>query len=43
LPIENTGRAYIPLLANDVLRVGALANLTAARTCWVAAHGSDYQ
>ena len=43
LPIDNTGRAYIPLMPNDVLRVGALANLTAARTCWVAAHGADYQ
>lgn len=43
LPIDNTGKRYIPLLANDVLRVGALANLTAAKTCWVSAHGNDYQ
>ena len=43
LPIDNTGKRYIPLLAGDVLRVGALANLTAAKTCWVSAHGNDYQ
>jgi len=43
LPIDNTGKRYIPLLAGDVLRVGALANLTAAKTCWVQASGNDYQ
>ena len=43
LPIDNTGKRYIPLMANDILRVGALANLTAAKTCWVSAHGNDYQ
>ena len=43
LPIDNTGKRYIPLLPNDVLKVGALANLTAAKTCWVQASGNDYQ
>ena len=43
LPTDNTGRRYIPLLPNDVLKVGALANLTAAKTCWVQASGNDYQ
>ena len=43
LPLDNTGKRYIPLLAGDVLRVGALANLTAAKTCWVQASGNDYQ
>jgi len=43
LPLDNTGKRYIPLLAGDVLRVGALANLTAAKTCWVSGHGNDYQ
>lgn len=43
LPVDNTGRRYIPLMANDVLKVGALANLTAAKTCWVQASGNDYQ
>ena len=26
LPIDNTGKRYIPLMPNDVLKVGALAN-----------------
>lgn len=43
LPIDNTGKRYIPLLAGDVLRVGALANLTSAKTVWVHASGNDYQ
>ena len=43
LPIDNTGKRYIPLMPNDLLKVGALANLTAAKTCWVSAHGNDYQ
>ncbi len=43
LPIDNTGKRYIPLKGNDVLKVGALANLTAAKTCWVHASGADYQ
>lgn len=43
LPIDNTGKRYIPLMANDVLKVGALANLTAAKTCFVHASGNDYQ
>lgn len=43
LPIDNTGKRFIHLMAGDVLRVGALANLTAAKTCWVSAHGNDYQ
>lgn len=43
LPVDNTGKRYIPLMANDVLKCGALANLTAAKTCWVHASGNDYQ
>jgi len=43
LPVDNTGKRYIPLMPNDVLRCGALANLTAAKTCWVQGQGSDYQ
>lgn len=43
LPYDNQGNKYIPLNANDVLRVGALANLTSGKTCWVSAIGSDYQ
>lgn len=43
LPVDNAGRRYIPLMPNDVLKVGALANLTAAKTCWVQGSGNDYQ
>lgn len=43
LPIDNTGKRYIPLMPNDVLKVGALANLSANKTCWVQASGNDYQ
>ena len=43
LPIDNTGKRYIPLLAGDVLRVGSLAGLSLTKTCWVHASGSDYQ
>ena len=43
LPIDNSGKRYIPLMPNDILKVGALANLTTAKTCWVHASGNDYQ
>jgi hypothetical protein len=43
LPIDNTGKRYIPLMPNDVLKCGALANLTTAKTCWVHGSGNDYQ
>ncbi len=43
LPLDNAGNRYIPLMAGDVLKCGALANLTAAKTCWVQAQGADYQ
>jgi hypothetical protein len=43
LPVDNTGRQYISLLPNDVLRVGSLATLSSGRTCYVSTHGLDYQ
>ena len=43
LPIDNTGRQYIPLLSNDVLKATSLANLTAAKSAWINASGADYQ
>lgn len=43
LPIDNTGKRYIPLMAGDVLKVGALLNLSSGKTCWVQASGNDYQ
>lgn len=42
LPLDNTGKRYIPLLTGDILKVGALANLTAAKTAWIHASGNDY-
>lgn len=43
LPVDNTGRQYIPLLAGDVLKFTTLANLTAAKSAWLAISGLDYQ
>ena len=43
LPIDNSGRQYITLLPNDLLKVGSLAGLTTAKKCWVQASGNDYQ
>ena len=43
LPIDNTGRQYIPLLANDVLKASTIANLSANQSAWLTAHGADYQ
>jgi hypothetical protein len=43
LPIDNTGRQYIPLIANDVLRATTLANLSASQSAWITAHCADYQ
>lgn len=43
LPLDNTGKRYIPLMPNDVLKCGLLANATSAKTFWVQAQGSDYQ
>jgi hypothetical protein len=42
LPLDNTAKPYIELGPNDVLKCGALANLTAAKTCWVTAQGAQY-
>lgn len=43
LPIDNTGKRYIPLMPNDLLKVGALANLSSGKTAWIQASGNDYQ
>jgi hypothetical protein len=43
LPIDNTGKRYIALKANEKLRVGVLAALTTAKSDWITAQGSDYQ
>ena len=43
LPVDNTGRQYIPLLAGDVLKFTTLANPTTAKSIWLAVSGIDYQ
>ena len=43
LPVDNTGRQYIPLLAGDVLKFTTLANPTAEKSIWLAISGIDYQ
>jgi hypothetical protein len=43
LPIDQTGRQYIPLRNGDVLKATTLANLSSTKSCWIAAHGNDYQ
>jgi hypothetical protein len=43
LPIDQTGRQYIPLLANDVLKASTIANLSATKSAWINASGVDYQ
>lgn len=43
LPVDNTGRQYISLLAGDVLRFTTLLNLTAAKSAWINISGLDYQ
>jgi hypothetical protein len=42
LPLDNTGRQYIPLIAGDVLRATTLANLTGGRSCWITAFAQDF-
>ena len=42
LPVDNTGKRYIPLQPNDVLRATTLANI-ASGSAWLTAHGADYQ
>ena len=43
LPIDNTGRQYISMMPNDILRIGLLAATSANKSVWVTAFGLDYQ
>jgi hypothetical protein len=43
LPMDSTGKYYIPLKPNEKLRVGASGNLTAAKSAWIQSAGADYQ
>lgn len=42
LPVDNTGKRYIPMMPNDVLKFSALASLSTFRV-FVTCHGADYQ
>lgn len=42
LPLDNTGKRYIPLQGDDKLKVSTIINI-AAGSAWVSAHGADYQ
>ena len=42
LPLDNTGRQYIPLLGGDELRATTTANLTASTAIYIQAAGLDY-
>jgi hypothetical protein len=42
LPIDNTGRQYIPLLAGDILKASTIAQLTSGKTCWINCSALDY-
>jgi hypothetical protein len=42
LPLDNTGRQYIPLLGGDVLRATTLTALTASASIFIQASGLDY-
>jgi hypothetical protein len=43
LPVDNTGRQYISLMPNDVLKAGSLVGLTSAKSVFITAQGLDYQ
>jgi hypothetical protein len=43
LPVDNTGRQYIPLMPNDALRVGPSGSFTAGKAAWISTHGVDFQ
>lgn len=42
LPLDMAGNRYIALQGSEILKCGALANLTALKKCYVTAQGSDY-
>ena len=43
MPLDNTGKRYIPLQGGDILRCSTLVNVTATRSVFVTAFGADYQ
>lgn len=42
LPLDVTGKPYIPMKASQILKVATLANMTTAKKCHVTALGADF-
>ncbi len=42
LPLDVTGKPYIPLMGGEVLKMSCLANMTAAKVCCATALGADF-
>lgn len=42
LPLDVTGKPYIPLMAGDILKFSCLGTMTAAKICVATALGADY-
>jgi hypothetical protein len=42
LPLDNTGRQYIPLLGGDVLKASTIADLGGGSSCWINCSALDY-
>ena len=42
LPLDSTGKPYLPLKTGDTLKVGCLVTMTAAKTTYVSIFGQDY-
>jgi hypothetical protein len=42
LPLDNTGKRYIPLQGGDRLKFSTIINI-ASGSAWISAHGADYQ
>lgn len=42
LPLDNTGKRYVPLQGGDVIKFSSLASLTTFKV-FITCHGADYQ
>lgn len=42
LPLDNTGRQYIPMLGGDILRACTLANPSVGTSIWLTSSSLDY-
>jgi hypothetical protein len=43
MPLDTTGKRYIPLQGSDILRCSTLVSVTSTKAVWVTAFGADYQ